>query len=238
MKVIFLGTGEAFSERANTSILVDDRILLDCGLTTLQQLMKIRFNLDKIRAIYISHFHADHVFGLPPLLMTFMEDGRRGKLEIYSQKGAEEYIRNLLMIAYRKTLDDLGFEIDIHEIGEREKFDEYEFSFSPMRHSIPCMAISIEKDGKKVTYTGDGAPTKKTVDIARNSKLLISEAYMEGFDTHSSILEAARFARESDVERLALVHISRKENIKERIEEARKIFPSIIAPEDLSVITF
>ena len=237
MKVLFLGTGEAFGERANTSILVDDRILLDCGLTTLQQLMKLKFDLHGISVVYISHFHADHYFGLPSLFYACKEESRKNDLDIYTPKGGEDYIKNLLRLAYRKTLGDFGFKINIHEI-EDGVTDEYEFSFSPMRHSIPCMAISIEKDGKKVTYTGDGTPTKKTVEMARNSNLLISEAYMEGFDTHSSILEAARFARESDVERLALVHISRKEDIEERVEEARKIFPSIIVPEDLSVIIF
>jgi ribonuclease BN (tRNA processing enzyme) len=53
MKVIFLGTGEAFGERANTSILVDDGILLDCGPHTVTQLMKMRFDLRKIELIYL-----------------------------------------------------------------------------------------------------------------------------------------------------------------------------------------
>jgi len=237
MKILFLGTGEAFGERANTSILVDDELLLDCGLTTLQQLMKLKFDLHRILAVYISHFHADHYFGLPSLFYTCKEESRKNDLDIYTPKGGEDYIKSLLKLAYQKTIEDFGFKINIHEIEDRVN-DEYEFSFSPMKHSIPCMAISIEKNGKKVTCTGDGVPTKKTVDMARNSDFLISEAYMEGFDTHSSILGAAKFAKESNSKNLALVHISRKENIEERLEEARKIFPSIIVPEDLSVIIF
>ena len=234
---MFLGTGEAFSERANTSILVDDKLLLDCGLTTLQQLMKIKFDLDKIKAVYITHFHADHCFGLPSFLITCGEESRESALKIFAPSGAEEYIKNLLNLAYRKTLDDFNFRIDIHEIKEG-LFNGYKFSSAPMKHSIPCMAVSIESDvdKKKLVYTGDGSPTREVINLARNSSILIAEAYRENTEGHSSILEAAKFARESDVEKLALVHISRKEDMDGKLEDAKKIFPKIIAPKDLTLI--
>ncbi len=235
MKILFLGTGEAFSEKANTSILIDDKILMDCGLTTLQQLMKIKFDLDRIKAIYISHFHADHYFGLPSFLVTCREELRQNPLDIFGPTGAGKYIKNLLNLAYRKTLDDLGFGVKIHEVVEKASFENYGFVFAPMEHPVPCMAISVEGD-RKVTYTGDGAPTRETTELARNSDLLILEAYKENIKGHSSILKAAKFAKKSNSKKLALVHISRKENISEKMEEAKRIFSSIIVPEDLSAV--
>jgi ribonuclease Z len=236
MNLLFLGAGEAFSWKANTSILVDETILADCGLTTLQQLFKAEVNLDKIKAVYISHLHADHCFSLSSLLVTCREESREEDLEIISPAGAREYIEKLLYMAYRKTFKDLGFRVEVLETEKEIQFGGYKLLFAPMEHSIPCTAVSIEKDGKKITYTGDGSPTPEVKKIAENTDLLIAEGYMEGVKGHCSILKAAEFARDSNAKKLSIVHVSRKENLEEKLEEARKIFPSIITPADLSVI--
>ena len=234
MKITFLGTGEAFSERANTSILIDDRILLDCGPHTLQQIMKFEIPLEQIKLVFISHTHADHIFGLPAFLLASREDKRKEAVEIWGLKGLRDYLGDLLDMAYRKTYEDLGFEIKVREIRGQMKFNGYNFEFARTIHSIPSSAISITKD-RKVTYTGDGKYSREVVDLAGNSDLLISEAYMGGLDTHSSIIDAAELARESNSKGLALVHICRKENL-EKIDDAKKIFEAITVPEDLGTI--
>ena len=234
MKITFLGTGEAFSERANTSILIDDQILLDCGLQTLQQIMKLEIPLKQIKLIFISHTHADHIFGLPAFLLASMEDKRKEAVEIWGLKGLRDYLGDLLELAYRKTYEDFGFEIKVGEIGGQMKFNGYNFNFARTIHSIPSSAVSITSD-KKVTYTGDGKCSREVVNLAGNSDLLISEAYMGGLETHSSVIDAAELARESNSKRLALVHICRKEN-PEKIDNARKIFEAITVPEDLETM--
>ncbi|RLI95336.1 MAG: hypothetical protein DRO92_01960 [Candidatus Altiarchaeales archaeon] len=235
MKILFLGTGEAFSERANTSILIDERVLLDCGLTTLQQLMRIKFKLKRIEVIFISHLHADHYFSLPSFLVTCYEESRKNTLNIIGPIEIEEYIRNLLYLAYRKNFDDLNFKINIKNVRNSYRFEDYRFSFAPMEHSVPCLAVSIKRDGR-VTYTGDGIPTKEVIKIAKNSDLLIAEAYKENIEGHSSIMKSVKFAKESNSKRLALVHISRKEIIDKGIKEAKNIFPNIFIPNDLDFI--
>ena len=103
MKITFLGTGEAFGEKANTSILINDNILLDCGMQTVQQLMKIKFPISDIKLIWVSHLHADHVFGLPAFFCASMEEGRTECLEILGCEGISGYAGKLLLLAYSKT---------------------------------------------------------------------------------------------------------------------------------------
>lgn len=235
MKVVFVGTGEAFGERANTSILIDDKILLDCGSHTLMQLMKIGFDLDKIEIVYLTHFHADHAFGLPSLLLASQEDGRKKDLEILGHRGVRNYIELLLDISYKKSLKDLEFTVKIEEVEDEKETEGYKFKFGKTGHSIDCYAISLVKD-KKVTYTGDGMPTNEIIELAKNSDLLISEAYMNGIKGHSSPLNAAKLAKDSNSKILALVHIYRKINIEKELEIIKDIFNPIIVVQDLDAI--
>jgi ribonuclease Z len=234
--ILFLGTGDAFSNRANTSILVDGTILLDCGLTTVQQLMKAKADLHKISAISISHFHMDHAFGIPALLSVCKKEGRTRPLVIYGPSGAEQYIKELLAVAHKKGLDVFGYEIKVHD-ALNTTVDGYSLAFAPMRHALPCNAVSIEIDGKKAVYTGDGKPTEEAKKVMRNADLLIAESYMQGFDHHHSIIDSAKLAKETKAKKLAMVHISRKEDTKKELTKAEKIFSPIVVPEDLSSLS-
>lgn len=237
MKVTFLGTGEAFGEKANTSILIDDKILLDCGMQTVQQLMKLKFDLSKIEIIWISHLHADHYFGIPAFFCAGKEDGRKNVLEILGGPRTKEYVEKLLFLAYRKTLDDFDFKIDFNEfseIKEKFKFGNYIFEFAKTEHSVPSFAAAInDKEGKKITYTGDGADTQEVVNIAKNSDLVVAESYGENTCGHSSLNGAVELFYKARAKKLALVHICRKESI--RVFESEKPEGAFI-PRDLEVV--
>ena len=128
MKITFLGTGEAFGKRANTSILIDDSILLDCGMHTLQQLMKLKFPISDIKLIWISHLHADHVFGLPGLLCASLEEKRKEDIEIIGCFEIKDYVEKLLFLAYNKRIDDFNFKINfinLNEIFNNNKYNKY-----------------------------------------------------------------------------------------------------------------
>jgi len=233
MKVLFLGTGDAFSHRANTSILIDGTILLDCGLTTVQQLMKAKTDLRKISVVSISHFHMDHAFGIPALLSVCKKEGRTRPLVIYGPSGAEQYTKELLAVAHKKGLDVFGFDVKVHDAKDFS-IEGYKLAFAPMKHALPCNAASIEKDGKKVTFTGDGKPTPDAKKIMQNSDLLIAESYKAGFDHHASIVDSAKLAKETKAKKLAVIHISIKEDIGKELKEAGKIYSPILVPTDLS----
>ncbi len=237
MKVVFLGTGEAFGTRANTSILIDDRILLDCGNHALTQLRRIGLNISKIEVIYISHLHADHTFGLPAFFLASREERRTKDLRIFAPAGIKNYIDILLEISYKKSVDDFKFEIKTEEIheGETKSFKGYDFSFAETVHSVESYATSITND-RKITYTSDGAHSDGMTELSKDSDLLICEAYLEGVPGHSSILNAAKLARSSNSKMVALVHIFRRVDPDKEIEKAGDTFKPILLPHDLDVM--
>lgn len=237
MKVMFLGSGEAFDRIHNVSILINNEILLECGPHTLKQLMKSDVDIKEIKIIYLSHFHADHSIGVPSFLLASAEEGRSEKLTIIGPKGIKDYLVDALWITYRKKLEDIPFKVVLREIEKNPSLEllGYRFSFGQTKHSMPCYSLSIEKDKRKITYTGDGEHTKETFSIAKGSHLLISEAYGERFKMHSSPCKAAELARATKSKLLALVHTHRKCPFEE-IKIATSIFSPILLPQEFDII--
>ena len=79
MKLAFLGTGSAFSvERYNGAVVVDGRLLFDGGAPLLPHMHRLGLDPAGIEVIFLTHFHGDHVLGLPPFLLhrAFTAAGR------------------------------------------------------------------------------------------------------------------------------------------------------------------
>ena len=129
MKVIFLGVGEAFDERLeNTSILVragsgasQASVLLDCGFTAPSLYWRRSSGPDELDALWISHFHGDHFFGIPALLTRFWEMKRGKPFTILGQRGVEEVVLKAMELAYPSFRKRLAFDLRFIEIepGER-----------------------------------------------------------------------------------------------------------------------
>ena len=121
MRVLFLGTasGKPSNHRNVTSIAViienAEYLLVDCGEATQHQIMKSSLKLSKLRGIFISHLHGDHIFGLPGLLCTLNEI-RTDPLPIYGPKGLTDFLRFTM-----KSITNYHL-----EISEISKFIEHQ----------------------------------------------------------------------------------------------------------------
>ncbi len=235
MDVFFLGTGEAFSEKPNTSLLIDDAVLLECGPTSLMQLRKSGKDLQEIQVVYVSHLHADHFFGLPCFLAACREDGRKKPIDLIFP-GDDALLDMLLDVAYGLCLQDLGFMVHTLNPEGRLCIGGYCFSFAPMHHSRTVYGVRVEKGDKNIFYGGDGIFSPAALNIARGVDLMVCEAYLEGVKGHCSILGACRSAKAVGCKRLALVHVSRKEDTCQKILEGRALFERAFLPGDLELV--
>src|SRR5919206_2698178 len=92
LDVVFLGTSASAptAQRGPAAVLVrrgGERLLFDCGEGTQRQLQRSVVGLPDIEEIFLTHFHADHVLGLPGMLKTFALRGRDRPLTVYGPPG-------------------------------------------------------------------------------------------------------------------------------------------------------
>lgn len=150
VKITFLGTADSIpsAKRNHTSILLtkdSENILVDCGEGTQRQFRKAKLNPCKVTRILISHWHGDHVLGIPGFLSTLAMSGYAKTLYVYGPEGTEKKFWDSLNVFSFKR----DYEIIFTEISEGIFFENDEFSLESkmMEHSIPCLAYSFLEKG-------------------------------------------------------------------------------------------
>ncbi len=188
MKVVFLGVGEAFDENCpnNLVLILSDqtKLLLDCGYSH-PQIWKYNSDKDFLDAIFVSHCHADHYFGLPAVFLRMWEDGRKKPLRLICQKGFRKIIEDMLEIAYLGFSRKFQFNINYMEVssGESLKLDDLTLSFAPTTHSLANLAVKVSDGKHSACYSGDGMFNEQTEGLYQCSDLVIQETYsLENFE--------------------------------------------------------
>jgi len=125
--------------------------LFDCGEGTQISLKMLNLKWKKISAIFISHMHADHVTGLPGMLMLSSQVDRTEPLTIYGPKKLHEYIHST-----RKMLDMyINYEIIVKSVEEGVILEtpEYTIEAFNLDHTKPCVGYTMtEKDRPGMFY--------------------------------------------------------------------------------------
>ncbi len=120
-----------------------DLFLFDCGEGTQISLKMLTIKWKKISAIFISHMHADHVTGLPGMLMLSSQVEREEPLVIYGPPRIKEYINQT-----RKILDMyINYEIIIKTVEPGIILDhpEYTVKAFKLNHTKPCFGYTLRE---------------------------------------------------------------------------------------------
>ncbi len=151
IKITFLGTSAQIptAKRNHTAILLsweNENILIDCGEGTQRQFRKARLNPMKITKILITHWHGDHVLGIPGLLQTLAANDYKKKLLIYGPKGTKKFMKKMLDVFVFSG--KINFEVK--EVGDGNFFENKDFILSSRKvvHGTPCNSYSFVKKGQ------------------------------------------------------------------------------------------
>jgi ribonuclease Z len=150
MHVVFLGTSGAIptEKRGLPAMLLKretDLFLFDCGEGVQRQMIRAKISLHKVKKVFVSHLHGDHVLGLPGLLQTMALLDRKTKLEVYAPEGMKQFLEGV-----KESLQfGLTFPVEIHEIldaGVICSEKEYVVEAAWASHVMPTLAYAfIEK---------------------------------------------------------------------------------------------
>ncbi len=232
MRLTFLGVGEAFDEdHTNISMVLETDtvdILLDCGYSVPHAYWNHGADVD---AIWVSHAHADHYYGLGPLLTRMKEEGRQRPVHILTRGCIKASLERGIEQAYPGALDDAPYAIEYRVFEDDLVFDGLEIAIAPTVHAVPNKAIRIEGEST-VCYSGDGEITDASAALFHGADFLVHEAYTveEAVENHSCIADVAELKQEQDVDRAAVVHIQRDHRTEHAKRFARE--RDLLVPED------
>lgn len=159
MDLLFLGTSSGTPTRQrNVSALAlqpensKSWFLVDCGEATQHQLLSTPLSLKHLAAIFITHVHGDHCYGLPGLLASAAMSGRRDKLTLV----APLPLRELLEVLIRTTDLHLGYEIEFVDVAGLDvlTLERYCISRVALSHRVPSYAYVFEELGVPRLDTG------------------------------------------------------------------------------------
>lgn len=147
LDVCLLGTGGMMPlpYRHLTSLMArynGSNILIDCGEGTQVAIKEKGWSVKPIDVICFTHYHADHISGLPGLLLTLGNAERKEPVLMIGPRGLERVVNSLRVIA-----PDLPFEIKFCELSQNSqtiKMGEYEIEAFRVQHNITCYGYSIK----------------------------------------------------------------------------------------------
>tara|TARA_B100001250_G_scaffold361668_1_gene339859 strand:- start:184 stop:936 length:753 start_codon:yes stop_codon:yes gene_type:complete len=245
MKIKLLGTSAAIPTRARSlpSIHVKTNstaLLLDCGDGTTKRITEAKESIFKINAILFSHMHSDHMFGLPAIWNSMSLLKKTETLHIYGPEGTLETIQKLIDVDSR----EIPFKISINDVKPGETFEigNIDISCAKAEHGVPALAYRLESGGKSIVYTGDTKPTKTIEELSKDVDLLIHDStFLSPNDAerynHSTPEQAAKVAKNANVGKLVLTHLSqRHKNPDDFLEQAKTNFDNVVVAEDLMEI--
>ena len=149
LDVCLLGTGGMMPlpRRYLTSLMCrynGSNILIDCGEGTQVAIKQKGWSFKPIDVLCITHYHADHISGLPGLLLTMGNAERTEPLLMIGPKGLEKVVNSLRIIA-----PELPFDIEFIELTENLQtiqMEEYRIKAFKVNHKVTCYGYSIEID--------------------------------------------------------------------------------------------
>jgi ribonuclease Z len=164
IRVVFLGTGAAAPTRtrnvSSLAIVLDGRTLLfDCGEGTQHQLQRSTVHPGSIEAIFITHLHGDHLFGLPGLLATLGLNGRAAPLTIVGPTGLREFLEAVPYLGAPYPISILplppgegGAKRRVRGAALAHHAAGFDVLSTQVDHSVDCHAYCVVEHDRRGTF--------------------------------------------------------------------------------------
>jgi ribonuclease Z len=245
-KITFLGTASAVPDKdhENAHLIIDAAervILVDCAGNPVVRLDQAGINPLSITDIILTHFHPDHVSGLPLLLMDMWLMRRKAPIHIYGLSDVINRVEQMMALFNWGDWDGF-YPVNFHMIPEVEYSNlidtkSVKLWASPVNHSIPAIGIRLWVPTGTMCYSSDTAPCDALLRLAEEVDVLVHEATGEGVG-HTSPEHAGEIAQKAGAKKLILIHYSPKTDLNTWVDKAKQSFEGDVFPaKDFMTVT-
>jgi ribonuclease Z len=249
-RLLFLGTASAIADQnhENSSLAIitpANTILVDCTGSPLPVLNRAQINLDSISDIILTHFHPDHVSGIPLLLLGMWLSGREKSISIFGLEYTITRMQSLMdMYGWRNWPNFYQINYQIIPEGTYQMvlhYPEITIYASPVKHTIPTIGIrgELPEENCSFAYSSDTQPDDAVVELGSRVDFLIHDATGDSIG-HSSPGQAGEIAEKAGAGELFLTHYPvYGVNIDDFLNQAREKFSGRVRmAEDLLEVEF
>lgn len=234
MNIRFLGTGfgAPYKNRHQQSILIEVgklSYLFDAGAPVCDILSFAEYDMSKIKTVFISHLHGDHLNGLNDMINLAEFFNIRCNIYLSEQRGIDTF-KNYTFMQLQKESNRVDFKL----INEGKFYEDGMLSVTAYQNlhmkGLPCYSFLIEAEGKKVYITNDLSPDMSDIpsDICKISPdLFITEA------AHFSASEIVEKCNRLRLDKVGFIHVMPPEKYDE-IKACHKNFEAVY-PNDTEV---
>jgi ribonuclease BN (tRNA processing enzyme) len=239
MRLTVLGSGTALPHprRASSAHWLEaagGTMLLDVSGSALHRMAQEGCDWANLDAIWVSHFHLDHVGGLAPFLFGTKHApqtrGRTKALTVFGPRGTRKLLRRFDE-AGGYELFKQPFPLEVREVSPRSEFEVFgglaARTFSTP-HTSESLAVRLtDADGVSLVYTSDTGYTEALAGFARDVNLFLTECSFfrsKPVKTHLELEDAMKLARLSGARRVMLAHLYPEWDGIDIEAEARKLW--------------
>ncbi|MFH1958693.1 MAG: MBL fold metallo-hydrolase [bacterium] len=246
-KIIFIGTAAAVAsrERDNTSLFFcagKEKILVDCPGSVVRKLCGCGIDFRKISAVFLTHAHPDHVYGLPSLIHSL--SGRREPVKVFADKRTVTLVKKLLSLFDLGKKDFPRIEYKSVNYGDEISFSGVTIKILKVKHTPSSIGLKLRFRRFSAVYSGDTGPCRELIRAAGNCDYLIHDCFapvrfkkevpaLDG--EHTSALTLGGIAKKVSAGCLIPVHFSQEHRygMQDIKREIRKNYRGkIIIPAD------
>ncbi len=251
MKLTILGSGTGWIrlDRSAPGYLLEAEdfcLLLDCGPGVIKQILKLDKKLEDISAIFISHFHPDHVSDLIPFFFATRYNLGYKRILPINLYSAEDFsiFFELLKRAFNNWVEPPEGLLIINTLPKKKNHSFFIGPFraftSPVKHNPESLAIRLEYRNKSLVYSGDTGYCEELIELSKDADLLLiecsnsEEVYVEH---HLSPQDIADIAKKAKVKKVVLTHFyPHSEKINVESFKKRGFLGEVILAKDLMEI--
>lgn len=216
-QIVVLGSAAAVRDAQHdyTHLLLigerDAPVLIDAGSNPLGKIKDLGIDDEALQDIILTHFHPDHVSGIPNMMMHMWLLGRRAPMRMYGLHHCVNRVEDM-MAGYGWREWPAFFPVAFHRVSERNhapvmENDDFRITAWPVDHFVPTIGLRIENKitGNVLAYSCDTAPTDTLLELGQDADFFIHEAAGPP-PGHSTARQAGEMATRVSAKHLCLIH--------------------------------